>query len=74
MKKDDKFLLIALIAGPLAFLSFYTIPEATIVINILIVIGGIFTLKCALIRTRNMLAWFKSDENSEKNRTSNYHS
>ena len=66
MKKDDKFLLIGLSAGFLAYLSFYLIPEVIIVTNIFILIGAIFTLKCAIIRTRNNLKWLKSDEDSDQ--------
>jgi len=67
MKKDNKFLLIGLSATFLAFLSFYTIPKATIFLNILILIGGISIASGAIIRMYKTFKWLKSDEKSSTN-------
>jgi hypothetical protein len=64
MKKDDKFLLIALSALLLLHLSWSLIPEVTIVTNILILIGAVYVIRGAL--NRDMSKRFKSDEESDK--------
>ncbi len=64
MKKNDKFLLISLSALLLLDLSFYFIPEVTIVTNILILIVAIYVIRGVL--NRDVSKRFKSDEDTDK--------